>query len=104
MSVFRGQHFIDFDEPPAAPCATSREAAASQTPAKTTGDRLRIVEVLERLGPLTDEDIAAHTQMGLNTVRPRRGELVKAGMVVAVDELGRTGAGKRATRWGVTTT
>ncbi len=38
--------------------------------------------------------------MGLNTVRPRRGELVKAGQVVAVDENGRTKAGKRATRWG----
>jgi hypothetical protein len=80
--------------------APSVEAAADQTPAKAGGDRLRILQVLERLGPLTDEEIATQTQMGLNTVRPRRGELVKAGQVVAVDENGRTRAGKRATRWG----
>jgi len=102
MSVFRGQHFLDFDEPPAQRHSTpSVEAAADQTPAKAGGDRLRILQVLERLGPLTDEEIATQTGMGLNTVRPRRGELVKAGRVVAVDALGRTRAGKRATRWGM---
>ena len=84
--------------------APSVQAAADQTPAKAGGDRLRILLVLERLGPLTDEEIATQTGMGLNTVRPRRGELVKAGRVLAVDENGRTRAGKRATRWGVKTT
>lgn len=103
MSVFKGQHFLDFDQPPAAPCAPSREAAASQTPAKRGGDKARILEVLAA-GPMTDEEIAAAAGLLDNTVRPRRGELVRDGLVVAVDELGRTRAGKRATRWGVKTT
>jgi len=77
----------------------SREAAASQSPAKKGGDKARILEVLAA-GPLTDEEIAAAAGLLDNTVRPRRGELVRDGLVVAVDDLGKTRAGKRATRWG----
>jgi hypothetical protein len=79
----------------------SAEAAAKQTPGKVEGHKFQIMLVLERLGPLTDEEIAKHTDLGLNTVRPRRGELVRAGLVQAVDEEGRTRTGSRATRWGV---
>ena len=98
MSVFNGQHFIDFDEPRPTPSAA---AAARQTPAKVTGDRARILELLTAAGPLTDEQIAERLGMEPNTVRPRRGELVRAGLVQAVDEEGRTRTGSRATRWGV---
>ena len=97
MTVFRGQHFMNFDEPAASPSAA---AAARQTPAKVEGHKLQIMLVLERLGPLTDEDISKHTDLGLNTVRPRRGELVRDGLVVAVDDQGRTRTGSKATRWG----
>jgi hypothetical protein len=98
MSVFRGQHFIDFDEPRPTPSA---EAAAKQTPEKKGGDRARVLELLTAAGPLTDEAIAERLGMEANTVRPRRGELVRAGLVQAVDEEGRTRTGSRATRWGV---
>ena len=95
MTVFRGQHFMNFDEP-----APSAAAAARQRPAKVTGDRARILELLTAAGPLTDEQIAERLGMEPNTVRPRRGELVRAGLVQAVDEEGRTRTGSRATRWG----
>jgi len=93
MSTFRGQGYLDFDSPSAA-------ARARQTPAKAGGDRERILDLLGREGPLTDEQIAERLAMEPNTVRPRRGELVKAGLVRAVDEEGRTRTGSRATRWG----
>lgn len=101
MKTHNGQGYLDFDAPAAPHSATSRAAAKRQTAGKADGDRLRIMLVLERLGPLTDEDIARHTELGLNTVRPRRGELVRAGRVRAVDDKGVTQAGNRATRWGV---
>lgn len=94
MSTFNGQGYLDFDSP-------SAEARARQTPAKVGGDRARILELLAEAGPLTDEQIAERLGMEANTVRPRRGELVKAGMVRAVDEEGRTRTGSKATRWGV---
>jgi len=101
MKTHNGQGYIDFDEPPAAPCTPSREAAASQTPAKLATDRQRILDALERLGPLTDEQIGKATGIGANTVRPRRVELVRDGLVVAADQDGVTQSGNRATRWGV---
>ena len=105
MKVFKGQGFLDFDAAPAQPrSATSRAAAADQTPSKRDTDRQRILDALERLGPLTDEQIGKATGIGANTVRPRRVELVRDGLVVAADQEGRTETGSRATRWGVTTT
>ena len=97
MTVFRGQRFIDFDDPAATP---SQAAAARQTPAKVGSDKLRIFNLLAEAGPLTDEQIAERLGMEPNTVRPRRGELVRAGMVRAVDDAGRTRTGSKATRWG----
>lgn len=99
MSVFKGQHFLDFDAPAQAHSETSRAAAKEQTPSKRDNDWNRILDALERLGPLTDEEIGTATGIGGNTVRPRRVELVRDGLVVAVGE-GRTRSGKRAVRWG----
>ena len=95
MSVYRGQSYIDFDQ-----ASPSVAAAARQTPAKVTGDRARVLELLAEAGPLTDEQIADRLGMEPNTVRPRRGELVRDGLVVAVDDQGRTRTGSKATRWG----
>lgn len=89
--------------PAQAHSATSRAAAARQTPAKAGTDRARILAALEA-GPLTDEQIADTTGIEANTVRPRRGELVRDGLVVRVDDEGRTRTGSRATRWGRKTT
>lgn len=79
---------------------TSRRAAERQSPAKADGDRGRIYSLLVEQGPLTDEEIGRRLGIGQNTVRPRRVELVKAGVVVAIDNNGLTAACCRATRWG----
>lgn len=79
----------------------SAEAAAKQTPSKKATDQARVLELLTAAGPLTDEQIAERLGMEPNTARPRRFDLVKLGLVQAVDEEGRTRTGSRATRWGV---
>jgi predicted ArsR family transcriptional regulator len=83
--------------------ATSMAAAESQTAARAGGDRAAIFSLLESDGPLTDEAIGERLAIAANTVRPRRVELVRAGLVVAVDDNGLTRACRRATRWGVAT-
>jgi predicted ArsR family transcriptional regulator len=99
MSTFRGQHYIDFDAPAQRHSPTSVEAAKSRTKKKTEIDRETIIAALELHGPLTDEQIVERTGIGANTVRPRRVELVREGLVQAVGE-GRTVSGKRAVTWG----
>lgn len=79
---------------------TSVAAAKSQTPERVATQRSRILELLAAAGPLTDEQIGERLGLSLNAVRPRRVKLVEDGLVVAVDENGRTRAGRAATRWG----
>jgi transcription initiation factor IIE alpha subunit len=101
MKTFNGQGYIDFDAPAPAQrhSPTSVAAAKSQTKSKKEGDKQTIIAALELHGPLTDEQIVERTGIGANTVRPRRVELVREGLVQAVGE-GRTASGKRATTWG----
>jgi predicted ArsR family transcriptional regulator len=74
-------------------------AAKSQTKKKTEIDREKILVALAKHGPLTDEQIIERTGLGANTARPRRVELVRAGLVIAVGK-GRTAGGNRAVTWG----
>ena len=100
MTTFQGQHFLDFDEAPAQQHSpTSVAAAAGQPKAKREIDRDRILNALDKHGPMTDEQLVASTGIGANTLRPRRVELVRDGLVVAVGE-GRTAGGNRAVTWG----
>ncbi len=99
MSTFQGQHYIDFDTPAQRHSPTSFAAAKSQTATKKDSDKQTILAALERHGPLTDEQLVERTGIGANTVRPRRVELVRDGLVQAVGE-GRTASGKRAVTWG----
>jgi hypothetical protein len=81
---------------------TSRAAAASLTPAKLTGDRLRIYRYLRtRPDGATDEEIAAALAMGENTERPRRVELQRAGMIRLVGTRATT-SGRKANVWQAT--
>jgi predicted ArsR family transcriptional regulator len=104
MTFFNGQGYLDFGAPAQRHSEPSISAAIGQTRAKRDTDRQRILDALERLGPLTDEQIGKAAGIGMNTVRPRRVELVRDGLVVAVDHEGRTDSGSKATRWGVATT
>ena len=100
MSVFKGQHFLGFDEAPAQQHSpTSVAAAAGQPKKKKESDKRTILNALDENGPMTDEQLVACTGIGANTLRPRRVELVRAGLVKAVGDTW-TISGRRATAWG----
>lgn len=86
---------------------TSHAAAKSVRNQTATHDR--IVDVLERYGPATDEEIAAYygnlaelfdwPPVSPSGLRSRRAELVDLGVVVDTGERGRTRAGRACTVW-----
>lgn len=87
-------------EPPAQQDSPTSVAAAEAIRPSVNQLQLRILELLRDTGPATDEDIAANTQMNPSTERPRRVELVKAGLVAQVGEH-KTSSGRRAALWGI---
>jgi len=70
------------------------------TPVAQT-QRARLLAWLTTHPCVTDEEIAEGTGMNPSAARPRRRELVEAGVVRKVDMDGRTRAGRRAARWEV---
>jgi len=70
------------------------------TPVAQT-QRARLLAWLTAHPCVTDEEIAEGTGMNPSAARPRRRELVEAGVVRKVDLDGRTRAGRRAARWAV---
>jgi hypothetical protein len=86
---------------------TSHAAAKSVRNQTVTHDR--IVEVLDRYGPATDEEIAAYyfnlaqlfdwPQVSPSGLRSRRAELVDLGRIVDTGEKGRTKSGRSCTVW-----
>ncbi len=70
------------------------------TPVAQT-QRARLLAWLTAHPCVTDEEIAEGAGMNPSAARPRRRELVEAGLVRKVDLDGRTRAGRRAARWAV---
>ncbi len=70
------------------------------TPVAQT-QRARLLAWLTAHPCVTDEEIAEGAGMNPSAARPRRRELVEAGVVRKVDMDGRTRAGRRAARWAV---
>jgi len=70
------------------------------TPVAQT-QRARLLAWLTAHPCVTDEEIAEGAGMNPSAARPRRRELVEAGVVRKVDLDGRTRAGRRAARWAV---
>jgi len=70
------------------------------TPVAQT-QRARLLAWLTAHPCVTDEQIAEGAAMNPSAARPRRRELVEAGLVRKVDMGGRTRAGRRAARWAV---
>jgi len=70
------------------------------TPVAQT-QRARLLAWLTAHPCVTDEEIAEGAGMNPSAARPRRRELVEAGVVRKVDLDGRTRAGRRAARWEV---
>ncbi len=72
------------------------------TPVAQT-QRARLLAWLTAHPCVTDEQIAEGAGLNPSAARPRRRELVEAGLVRKVDMDGRTRAGRRAARWEVMT-
>ncbi len=70
------------------------------TPVAQT-QRARLLAWLTAHPCVTDEEIAEGAGMNPSAARPRRRELVEAGLVRKVDMDGRTRVGRRAARWAV---
>jgi len=88
-----------FSRPPAqAHSVTSRDAADMIRPAATT-IRGQVFDWIVTYGPVTDEQISDGLEMNPSTVRPRRIELHRAGMIGPHPVVGRTKSGRSAVRW-----
>jgi hypothetical protein len=77
--------------------ATSAAAADSLGPAALNAMQRRVYEFLCRT-PSTDEEITNELAMNPSTVRPRRGELARRGLIVEAGTR-RTSSGRMATIW-----
>lgn len=77
---------------------TSREAAERIEP-RTGTLRASVLRFLRAYGPATDEQVQRALAMGPSTQRPRRVELVRAGLVRDSGQRGETDSGRRAVRW-----
>ena len=77
--------------------ATSAAAADSLAPATLNAMQRRVYELLFRR-PSTDEEIADELEMNPSTVRPRRGELARRGLIVESGTR-RTSSGRMAVIW-----
>jgi transcription initiation factor IIE alpha subunit len=79
---------------------TSAAAADSLTPATLNAMQRRVYEFLCRT-PSTDEEITNELDMNASTVRPRRIELARRGLIVEAGTR-RTASGRMATIWKAT--
>jgi hypothetical protein len=87
--------------------STSFEAARSITPEKISTTQRAIFNTLQLAGqPLTDEQIYERVQriswgLAVETVRSRRAELLRRGLIEVADEDGTTSHGRRCRRYRV---
>lgn len=91
-----------FDQPPSVHTATSREAATRIAP-HTITLRQMVYDLIESDGPICDEQIANQLELNPSTARPRRVELVKAGLIRPALSTVRTSSGRNAIAWEVST-
>lgn len=103
MPSFRGQHYLDFDEP--APAArrtdppTSHEAAAAAR-SFASNHRQRILDALAA-GPASKTQLASRTGIDGVAVARRTAELLIAGEIVVVSLDGLSATGKRERVYGL---
>jgi transcription initiation factor IIE alpha subunit len=82
---------------------TSAAAADSLAPATLNAMQRRVYDLLVWRGETgaTDEEIANELEMNPSTVRPRRIELARRGMIVESGSTRRTASGRMAVVWRV---
>lgn len=88
-----------FSEPPAQLHSTTSRMAAASIENHAPTLRQRVYDLICAKGPITDERIAEITKLNPSTARPRRIELVAAGLVMAAPESQKTSSGRQATAW-----
>jgi predicted ArsR family transcriptional regulator len=86
-----------FDPPFQAHSRTSHDAATAIRP-HTETMRERVRREIAYQGPLTDQQIAHLLNLDGSSVRPRRIELLRAGVIEAAGEA-LTDSGRKATLW-----
>ena len=74
-------------------------AAAKSVVTIADTQRSRVHWIIKEQGPITDETIADRLEMNPNTVRPRRGELVRQGRVRDSKRRTHTKSGRKAVMW-----
>jgi hypothetical protein len=84
--------------PASQPTPTSEEAAEKIGP-HVTGLRARVYEFIKARGRVTDEDIVVGLGMNPSTARPRRIELVAAGLIRDSGSVTLTKSRRRAVLW-----
>lgn len=105
MATFRGQHYLDFDEPAPVPAArrtdpvTSHEAADAAR-SFATNHRQRILDALAD-GPASKTQLAGRTGIDGVAVARRTAELLIAGEIVVVSHDGISATGKRERVYGL---
>jgi hypothetical protein len=92
------QSQLNFDCPAQRHSPTSVAAATAIAPRAGTL-RAEVYAWLLANGPATDEEGIAGTELGASTYRPRRIELVRAGLVFDSGLVAKTASGHDAVRW-----
>lgn len=77
---------------------TSRAAALSVEGEPSDNARRRVLQVIFRMGPLTDEEISELLGMNPSTARPRRVELERMGLIFKAGTK-KTKSGRDAIKW-----
>jgi hypothetical protein len=96
-TVDRGVHRVDAPD-------TSVAAAKSMDRQCTGKQHLRLLDVLDAAYPggLTDEQLQDRAEVSASSQRPRRGELVAAGLVADTGRTRPTRSGRAAVVWAIT--
>lgn len=89
------------ERPPAQRHSATSRGAADSFAGKAANAREQVLAFLRRRGEegATDEEMQDGLGMGQNTQRPRRVELVRAGLVTGSADTRETKAGRAATVW-----
>lgn len=87
--------------PFAAKSETSRKAALDAYP-RQGSQRRRVIHALRYHGDSTREELAAHTSLSENSVRPRVRELIEGGWIEETDHTRKTTRGSEAVLLGLT--
>lgn len=92
---------IDFKSPPHVRGSATSKAAAERIAPKAGTKRAKVLECLKKVGTLglTDEQMQYWLKMPANTQRPRRVELVKAGLIKDSGRTRPTLGGDQAVVW-----